>query len=148
MSTNKHHKWKARNLYRGLGIRVAIKGDIDENGQQKHRPGIIIKSYPSHVMVQLLSRELSEHDYFSTFINHQKQYIRPIYFRTIKFDEILKVWKDDSGQIIKLKKGSTFFTKIAEMQFNEINWVQENQNLEKTENILKAKIASKEYELE
>lgn len=112
-------EWKK--FQRGRGVRVAIKGDINKNDNtQKYRPGIVIKSYPSHVKVQLLSTEQSKYDYFSININNKKQYIRPIYFRTIELNEILDTWKDDNGKIIQLDKKSTFFTKIIEMQYKEL----------------------------
>lgn len=51
-----------RKLQRGRGIRVQIIGDIDkETGKQKYRPAIVIKSYPSHIKVQLMTTESSIH---------------------------------------------------------------------------------------
>lgn len=120
MNNTFKHKWKRENLYQGVGIRVAIKGDNDKYGNQKNRPGIVLRRYPSHVKVQLLSTEKSNYDHFSLKINNIDQYVRPIYFRTVKYYEILELWRDDNNKIIKLQKGSTFFTRIVEMQYTEL----------------------------
>ncbi|WJG71466.1 hypothetical protein [Spiroplasma ixodetis] len=75
---NNKKQWKQ--YIKGMGIRVKIPNDIDkETGKQKYRPAIIIKSYPSHVKVQLMTTEPSSHDYFKIKIDNQIQYIRPIY---------------------------------------------------------------------
>lgn len=67
-------KFKWWTLKRGLGIRVKMIDDIDkETGKQKYRPAIVIKSYPSHVKVQLMTTESSNHDYFKIKINNQIQ---------------------------------------------------------------------------
>ena len=112
--------WK---LKKGRGIRVKIIDDIDkETGNQKYRPAIVIKSYPSHVKVQLMTTEKSSHDFYTITIDNQNQYIRPIYFRTIKFNEITDVWKDKDNIAIlpiQLDKNSTLFTKIQEMEIKE-----------------------------
>lgn len=53
--------WK---LQKGMGIRVKIIDDTDkETGKQKYRPAIVVKSYPSHVKVQLMTTEPSNHDF-------------------------------------------------------------------------------------
>ncbi|MBP1526624.1 MAG: hypothetical protein H9Q66_01655 [Spiroplasma ixodetis] len=110
--------WKLR---KGMGIRVKITDDIDkETGKQKYRPAIVIKSYPSHVKVQLMTTEPSNHDYFKIKIDNQIQYIRPIYYRTIKFNEITDIWKDKFNNIIKLSTNSKLFEKILEMECKEM----------------------------
>ncbi|WDA54875.1 MAG: hypothetical protein PPFGHCPK_01356 (plasmid) [Spiroplasma endosymbiont of Drosophila atripex] len=109
--------WK---LQKGMGIRVKISNDIDnQTGKQKYRPAIVIKSYPSHVKVQLMTTEPSSHDYFKIKINNQIQYIRPIYYKTIKFNEIGNIWKDKFNNPIQLDKSSNLFTKIQEMEIKE-----------------------------
>jgi len=109
--------WK---LKKGRGIKVKIKGDIDkETSEQKYRPAIVIKSYPSHVKLQLMTTEASYHDYFKIKIDNQVQYIRPIYFRTVKFNEITTIWKDSFDKPIQLDRKSTLFTKIQEMEIKE-----------------------------
>lgn len=114
-------KFKWWTLKKGLGIRVKIIDDIDkETGIQKYRPAIVIKSYPSHVKVQLMTTEPSKHDYFTIMIDNQIQYIRPIYYRTIKFNEITDIWKDKFNKIIVINKTSKLFQKIAEMECKEI----------------------------
>lgn len=73
---NNQKQWKQ--YIKGMGIRVKITDDIDkETGKQKYRPAIVIKSYPSHVKVQLMTTESSNHDYYKIKINNQIQYIRP-----------------------------------------------------------------------
>ncbi|WP_174480099.1 hypothetical protein [Spiroplasma endosymbiont of Danaus chrysippus] len=110
--------WK---LQKGMGIRVKIIDDTDkETGKQKYRPAIVIKSYPSHVKVQLMTTEPSNHDYFQTKIDNQIQYIRSIYYRTIKFNEITDIWKDKFNKIISINKTSKLFQKIVEMKCKEI----------------------------
>ncbi|BET39675.1 hypothetical protein [Spiroplasma ixodetis] len=109
--------WK---LQKGMGIRVKISNDIDnQTGKKKYCPAIVIKSYPGHVKVQLMTTEPSSHDYFKIKINNQIQYIRPIYYKTIKFNEIGNIWKDKFNNPIQLDKSSTLFTKIQEMEIKE-----------------------------
>ena len=68
-------------------IASELLNDIDkETGKQKYRPAIVIKSYPSHVKIQLMTTDPSNHDYFKIKINNQIQYIRPIYYRTIPLE--------------------------------------------------------------
>ena len=109
--------WK---LQKGTGIRVKIIGDIDDFDNQKYRPAIVIKSYPSHIKVQLMTTEKSSHDFYTITIDKQIQYIRPIYFRTIKFNEITDIWKDRFNIPIQLDRKSNLFIKIAEMEYKEI----------------------------
>ncbi|WJG71299.1 hypothetical protein [Spiroplasma ixodetis] len=141
--------WK---LKKGRGIRVKIIDDIDkETGKQKYRPAIVIKSYPSHVKVQLMTTESSNHDYFKIKIDNQIQYIRPIYYRTIKFNEIADIWKDKCNKPIQLDKNSTLFTKIQEMEIKEnlgyeIN-LNKTQSLEKENQQLKKQICVQSLKL-
>ncbi len=68
------HNWDWKKLQKGRGIKVQIPNDIDkETGKQKYRPAIVIKSYPSHVKVQLMTTEPSGHDYFKIKIDNQIQ---------------------------------------------------------------------------
>lgn len=109
--------WK---LQKGTGIKVKIPGDIDKiTGKQKIRPGIIIKSYPSHIKVQLFSTEKSKDTNFSIVINGTLQHIRPIYFRTILFIDVHSLWFEKREKVF-VKKDSSFFEKIIEMQYKEI----------------------------
>ncbi|WP_308150077.1 hypothetical protein [Spiroplasma sp. AdecLV25b] len=66
-----------------------------------------------------MTTESSHHDYFKIKIDNQIQHIRPIYCRTIKFNEITNIWKDFANQPIVLNKNSTFFTKVQEMEIKE-----------------------------
>ncbi|BDT04070.1 hypothetical protein [Spiroplasma ixodetis] len=78
--------WK---LQKGTGIKVQIPNDIDnQTGKQKYRPAIVIKSYPSHVKVQLLSTQPNKDDYYKITVNNKIGYIRPIYHVTIPFNLI------------------------------------------------------------
>ncbi|WDA55003.1 MAG: hypothetical protein PPFGHCPK_01484 (plasmid) [Spiroplasma endosymbiont of Drosophila atripex] len=121
--------WK---LQKGTGIKVQIPNDIDkETGKQKYRPAIVIKSYPSHVKVQLMTTEQSTHDYFKIKIDNQIQYIRPIYYRTIPIEWVNRSWKDKNNKLIVLNKTNKFFQNIAEKEYIEIlgqklNFVKEN----------------------
>ncbi|WDA54960.1 MAG: hypothetical protein PPFGHCPK_01441 (plasmid) [Spiroplasma endosymbiont of Drosophila atripex] len=115
---NKNWDWKK--LRKGIGIKVQIPNDIDKDtGKQKYRPAIVIKSYPSHVKVQLMTTESSNHDYFKIKINNQIQYIRPIYYRTIPLEWINRIWRDNFNKPIQLDKKSNLFIKITEMEFKE-----------------------------
>lgn len=141
--------WK---LQKGMGIRVIISNDIDnQTSKQKYRPGIVIKSYPSHVKVQLMTTEPSSHDYFKIKIDNQIQYIRPIYYRTIKFNEIADIWKDKYNKPIQLDKNSTLFTKIQEMEIKENLGYEINlnkiQSLEKENQQLKKQICVQSLKL-
>ncbi|BDT05198.1 hypothetical protein [Spiroplasma ixodetis] len=110
--------WKLR---KGIGVRVQLPNDIDnQTGKQKYRPAIVIKSYPSHVKVQLMTTEPSSHDYFKIKINNQIQYIRPIYYRTISFDLVNRIWLDKNNNAIILNKTNKFFKKLGAMEFKEI----------------------------
>ncbi len=132
-------KWNWRKFQKGTGIRVPLLNDFDENGQQKHRPGIVIKTYPTHVEVQLLSTQSNKHDAFSTKINNKVQYVRPIYFRTININDITDVWKDADGKAIEINKTSNFFQKVAKMQY---------QSIIENEEILDLKQENKNYSID
>ncbi|WP_342275997.1 hypothetical protein [Spiroplasma endosymbiont of Nebria brevicollis] len=108
--------WK---LQKGTGIKVKLNGDIDKNGKQKIRPGIIIKSYPSHIKVQLFSTEKSKDTYFSIVINGKLQHIRAIYHKTILFTDVHSFWFE-RGSKVSIEKDSVFFEKIIEMEHKEI----------------------------
>lgn len=149
--------WK---LQKGMGIRVKISNDIDNQtgSKQKYRPAIVIKSYPSHVKVQLMTTEPSSHDYFKIKINNQIQYIRPIYYKTIKFNEIGNIWKDKFNNPIQLDKSSTLFIKIQEMEIKENlgykidlkkikKVLNENQNFRQENKQLKKKICMQSLKL-
>lgn len=115
---NNKKQWKQ--YIKGMGIRVKIPNDIDkENGKQKYRPAIVIKSYPSHVKVQLMTTEPSNHDYFKIKINNQIQYIRPIYYRTIPFEWVNQKWIDNNKKQIFISKNNSLFIKIQEMEIKE-----------------------------
>lgn len=73
--------WKS--YKKGMGIKVKIPNDLDEFDNQKYRPSIVIKSYPSHIKVQLLSTQPSKNDYYKIILNNRTAYIRPIYHVTI-----------------------------------------------------------------
>ncbi|WP_252320796.1 hypothetical protein [Spiroplasma endosymbiont of Lariophagus distinguendus] len=110
--------WKLR---KGIGVRIQLPNDIDkETGKQKYRPAIVIKSYPSHVKVQLMTTESSSHDYFKIKIDNQIQYIRPIYYRTISFELVNRIWLDKNNNAIILNKTNKFFKKLGAMEFKEI----------------------------
>lgn len=114
------HNWDWKKLQKGRGIKVQIPNDIDnKTGKQKYRPAIVIKSYPSHVKVQLMTTEPSGHDYFKIKIDNQIQYIRSIYYRTIPIEWINRIWRDNFNKPIQLDKNSTLFTKIQEMEIKE-----------------------------
>ncbi|WP_308150031.1 hypothetical protein [Spiroplasma sp. AdecLV25b] len=116
----KNKSWDWRKLQRGRGIRVQIINDIEkETGKQKYRPAIVIKSYPSHVKVQLITTESSNHDYFNIKNDNHINFIRPIYSRTIKFNEISDIWKDTFNKSIELDRYSTFFIKLVQMEIKE-----------------------------
>lgn len=104
---------------RGMGIKVRIIGDNDTSGKQKIRPAIIIKSYPSHIKVQLLSTQPNKNDYYSIKVNNIQSYIRSIYYKTITIDEIHGFWHESGKQVI-LDPKSKFFEKVAEMEYKEI----------------------------
>ena len=123
--------WKLR---KGIGIKVKMPHDIDENGKQKYRPAIVIKSYPSHVKVQLLSTQSNKDDYYKIIVNNKTGYIRPIYNITISYENIYNFWYE-KGKIISLKNDSIFFEKIIEMEYREI--FEKNLNLKKYHNFLK-----------
>ncbi|WDA54939.1 MAG: hypothetical protein PPFGHCPK_01420 (plasmid) [Spiroplasma endosymbiont of Drosophila atripex] len=100
--------WK---LKKGIGIKVQIPNDIDkESGKQKYRPAIVIKSYPSHVKVQLLSTQPNKDDYYKITINNKIGYVRPIYHVTISLKQIKSFWFE-KGKIVKIKYDSVFFIK-------------------------------------
>jgi len=133
--------WK---LQKGMGIRVKMPNDIDkETGKQKYRPAIVIKSYPSHVKVQLMTTEPSNHDYFKIKIDNQIQYIRPIYCRTIPFEWINQKWIDINNNIIKIDRKNKIFQKIAAKEYKEIS--DQNLDLTKIKN-LETKIQKLEKE--
>lgn len=109
--------WK---LKKGIGIKVQIPNDIDkESGKQKYRPAIVIKSYPSHVKVQLLSTQPNKDDYYKITINNKIGYVRPIYHVTISLKQIKSFWFE-KGKIVKIKYDSVFFHKVIEMEYKEI----------------------------
>ncbi|MBP1525923.1 MAG: hypothetical protein H9Q65_05150 [Spiroplasma ixodetis] len=111
-------QWKQ--YIKGMGIRVKITDDIDkETGKQKYRPAIVIKSYPSHVKVQLMTTESSNHDYYKIKINNQIQYIRPIYYRTIPLEWVNQKWIDNNKKQIFISKNNSLFIKIQEMEIKE-----------------------------
>ncbi|WP_342218464.1 hypothetical protein [Spiroplasma endosymbiont of Amphimallon solstitiale] len=115
---NNQKQWKQ--YIKGMGIRVKITDDIDkETGKQKYRPAIVIKSYPSHVKVQLMTTESSNHDYYKIKINNQIQYIRPIYYRTIPLEWVNQKWIDNNKKQIFISKNNSLFIKIQEMEIKE-----------------------------
>lgn len=106
---------------KGIGVIVKISGDIDKNGKQKYRPGIIIKSYPSHAELQLLTTVKNEkYAYHELTINNQKQYIKPIYYRTLPWNQIISKWIID-GKEISLSLNNPLFVKIAENKIRMLN---------------------------
>ncbi|WP_338986979.1 hypothetical protein [Spiroplasma endosymbiont of Dasysyrphus albostriatus] len=109
--------WK---LKKGTGIRVKIINDIDkETGKQKYHPAIVIKSYPSHVKVQLLSTQPNKDDYYKIIANNKIAYVRPIYYVTVSFNLIQSLWFE-KGKIVYINPNSVFFQKIIEMEYKEI----------------------------
>ena len=107
-----------------MGVYIKNPDDKDINGNQKYRPGIIIKSFPSHLELQLLSTtKNNKHTYHSLIINNQKQYIRPIYYRTISWDQVVNKWIINK-KIVYLSKNNPLFLKITE---NKIQQLTDNQ---------------------
>lgn len=129
-------KWYWKKFRKGRGIKVELKGDFDKNGQQKYRPGIITKVYPTHVKVQLMSSQASEYDAFSIKINNKIQYIRPIYFRTVDINDVKFMWKDEKGEIIEIDKKSDFFKKVRTMEYQE-SLEQDEGNLDMKDEMIK-----------
>ncbi|MBP1526873.1 MAG: hypothetical protein H9Q66_02910, partial [Spiroplasma ixodetis] len=105
---------------KGTGIKVKIQGDVDkETGKQKYRPGVVIKSYPNHLKVQLFSTEKTKDTAFSIVINDKVQHIRPIYHKTISFADINSFWFEKGNKVF-IEKDSSLFEKIIEMEYQEI----------------------------
>jgi len=123
---------KRKNLRKGIGIRVKITGDINEYGEQKIRPGIVIKSYPSHVKTQLLTTEINEKEDYYYVTTNKIGYVRPIYHVTISYNQIKSLWFE-RGKVVQIEHDSTFFRKIIEMEYKEI--FEQNLNLENIENL-------------
>lgn len=115
----KKMKTKWRQLQKGTGIKVTITGDIDEFGKQKYRPAIVVKSYPSHVKVQLLSTKKGIDTYYKCLIGNKVSYVRPIYHVTISHSVIHSYWFE-KGKRIQINKKNVFFQKIIEMEYKEI----------------------------
>ncbi|WJG71335.1 hypothetical protein [Spiroplasma ixodetis] len=111
-------KW--RQLQKGTGIKVTITGDIDEFGKQKYRPAIVIKSYPSHVKVQLLSTKKGINAYYKCLIGNKVSYVRPIYHVTISHSVVIHSYWFEKGKRIQINKKNVFFQKIIEMEYKEI----------------------------
>lgn len=82
-------------------------------------PGIVIKSYPNHIKVQLFSTEKSKDTVFSIVINGKLQYIRPIYHKTVLFTDVYNFWFEKDKKVF-VEKDSAFFEKIIEMEYKEI----------------------------
>ncbi|WP_338987169.1 hypothetical protein [Spiroplasma endosymbiont of Dasysyrphus albostriatus] len=116
----KNHYWIWWKLRKGMGIKVQIPNDIDkETGKQKYRPAIVIKSYPSHVKVQLLSTQPNKNNYYKITVNNKIGYVRAIYHITISFNLIQSLWFE-RGQKVFINSDSVFFQKIIEMEYKEI----------------------------
>lgn len=81
------------NLRKGTGVIVCIPGD-EHNGIQSKRPGVVLKTHPKYITVQLLSTTKSKHDIGITNINYKIQYVRPIYLRNITINQIIGLWYD------------------------------------------------------
>lgn len=112
-------KWDLKKMRKGRGVWVKMWDDFD-NDKPRYQPAIIIKVYPNHhLTVQVMTTIPNKCDVFSIKINNKIQYIRPIYNRTVNETEIINVWKDANGKVIKLDKKSRFFRKIAMMQYQE-----------------------------
>jgi len=120
MNNIENPKWDLKKMRKGRGIWVALRDNLDENGKQRFQPAIIIKVYPNHhLLVQIMTTISNKSDYFSIKINNKIQYVRPIYERTVDETEIINVWKDVNGKVIKLDKKSRFFRKVAMMKYQE-----------------------------
>ncbi len=66
-----------------------------------------------------MTTESSNHDYFNIKNDNHINFIRPIYSRTIKFNEISDIWKDTFNKSIELDRYSTFFIKLVQMEIKE-----------------------------
>ncbi|WP_174481631.1 hypothetical protein [Spiroplasma endosymbiont of Danaus chrysippus] len=133
-------KWKK--YEKGDGVRVKLDGDLDQNNNQKYRPGIIIRSYPTHIKIQLFSTN-PKNSYASVTINSKIQYIKSKYNRSVNISEINQRWIDKKTKLpVKINKNNILFKQIAEMEFKEIsgksisfskfkNQATENQQLKK-----------------
>lgn len=128
-----------------MGVIVKVPGDEDQDGNQKYRPGIVIKSYPSHLELQLLTTvENKKHNYHSLTINNQKQYIRPIYYRTLPWDQIMSKWIINEQEIF-LSPNNPLFMKIAE---NKVKLLNDNYQLEHKISHQREKVKDKALEIE
>ena len=94
-------KWNYKDFKKGMGIITKIPGD-EHYGKQNIRPGIVIKSHPKYITVQLLSSQQSDYDYASFSINNKTQYVRSIYLKNITLAQIRGVWIDYNNKTIKL----------------------------------------------
>ncbi len=94
-------KWNYKDFKKGMGIITKIPGD-EHYGKQNIRPGIVIKSHPKYIIVQLLSSQQSDYDYASFSINNKTQYVRSIYLKNITLGQIRGVWTDYNNKTIKL----------------------------------------------
>lgn len=113
------NNWKK--YERGDGIRVKLPNDFDEKGKQKYRPGIVIRSYPNHIKVQLFSTD-SKNAYTSILINEKIQYIKPKYNCSITINEVNQRWNEkETKSPIKISRNNNLFKKIAEMEYWEIS---------------------------
>ncbi|MDQ7983306.1 MAG: hypothetical protein REH79_03785 [Spiroplasma sp.] len=101
MNNIQKYKWNWKKMRRGQGIRIVLPNDFDENGKQKYRLGIIIKSYPSHIRIQLLTTQSGKDDEFSITIDNKVQYIRSIYLRTISLNDLRELWEDSDGKLLR-----------------------------------------------
>lgn len=120
-------------IWKNLIIKVKIPGDKDENGKQKIRPGIVIKSYPGHVELQLFSTVKEHtHTYYSLMINNQKQYVRSIYYKTVPWEQVVSKWFIKS-ELIYLSPNNPLFFKIAE---NKVSLLNDNFQLVHKKNLI------------
>lgn len=94
--------WK---LQKGTGVIVCIPGD-EHHGIQSKRPGIVLKTHPEYITVQLLSTTKSNHNLGTTNINYKIQYIRPIYLRNVPHNQIIGLWYDFKKNVISINDDS------------------------------------------
>lgn len=114
-------KFNYKSFKKGMGIKVKIPEDNNKNGKQKIRPGIVIKSYASHVELQLFSTvKDNKHTYYSLMINNQKQYVRSIYYKTVPWEQVYSKWFI-KNQLLYLSPHNPLFLRIAENKLSLLN---------------------------